>query len=529
MIQREIYDIDRTFYKPFADLAPNVIKSEGRIDTPEMLELAESCGCVICGKTVYSIRRRPYNKEHLLLSRGEVIPEWFSYDASKDTFSINEGIMCEALKRSYHLHRVNGQFYNDNGIISDAEIKSRIQKSIMILFDNDIGRKTGKIFDALCNYCHTQPPTPREDRVFVKDGQAIGFFEKEDEPGHFTFRPVYEPDAFTFNRLDVVFDLSAECPTFEAFLRDLIHDEDMDALQEFCGYCLIPSTRAQTALFIKGNGGEGKSILTGIMCDIFKNSAVVDKLTMLEENRFKTANLENKLLFVDDDLNSELLKETGTIKQIITSSTPLTVEKKGQNAHEIRPYARIFCAGNTFIGAAFDRSDGLYRRLLLMECKPIPGGRTPDRFLIDKIRKEKSGILNWMLYGLQRLMNNGFEFTRSLRSQHLLEQKKLDDDPVSCFLRDETWVQYQDGFAASSTDLFSAFLLWCNANAVEPLSMRSAMRNIKQYLDRIESVAYSENFSFDGQRKRGYSGIGLTLAAIAKVRENEPKNLYKVK
>lgn len=529
MIPQEIYDQERTFYKNFAALVPSEIKLNGRIDTADMLEMAASAGCVICGRTTYSIRHRPYEKEFLLLERGQVIPEWFSYDAGKDQFTIREPIMCEALKRTYHLHRVNGCFFDDSGIVPDPEIKSRIQRSISIIFESDIGRKTSKIFDALCNYCHEQPHRPREDRVYIKDGGAIAFEPKPDEPGKFTFKPVYEPDAFTFNRLDVEFSPEASCPTFESYLKDLVYPEDMDALQEFCGYCLIPSTRAQTALFIKGNGGEGKSILTGVLCEIFKRSATVDKLAALEENRFKTANLENKLLFVDDDLNSELLKETGTIKQIITASTPLTVENKGQKAHEIKPYARIFCAGNTFIGAAFDRSDGLYRRLLLIECKPIPTGRVSDRFLLDKIREEKAGIFNWMLLGLLRLMDNGFEFTRSIRSQHLLEQKKLDDDPVSCFLRDDTWVQYQDSYMTPSTDMYSAFLMWCNENAVEPLAMRSATRGIKQYLEKLEAVEYSEHFVFDGQRKRGYSGVGLTLAAIAKIRENEPKNLYKVK
>ena len=529
MIPQEIYNIDRTYSKPFVDIVPSTIQRDGRIDTINLLDLAANSGCVICGRTIYSIRPQPYAKEDLLLVRGQVIPDWFFYDASKEQFTIREPLMCQALKRSYHLHRVNGSFYDDSGVVTDAEVKSRIQRSISIIFEGDIGRKTSKVFDALCNYCYEQPPRPREDRVYTRGGGAIAFEPKPDQPGEFTFKAVYEPDAFTFNRLDVDFSPDAECPTFESYIKDLVYPEDMDALQEFCGYCLIPSTRAQTALFIKGNGGEGKSVLTGILCEIFKRSAVVDKLAALEESRFKTANLENKLLFIDDDINSELLKETGTIKQIITASTPLTVEKKGRDAHEIQPYAKILCAGNTFIGAAFDRSDGLYRRLLLMECKPIPADRVSDRFLIDKIREEKAGIFNWMLFGLLRLMNNGFEFTRSLRSRHLLEQKKTDDDPVSCFLRDDSWVLYQEGYITPSTDLYSAFLLWCSANAVEPLSMRSAMRGIKQYLDKLQAVTYSENFIFDGQRKRGYSGIGLTLSAIAQIRENEPKNLYKVK
>ena len=47
--------------------------------------------------------------------------------------------------------------------------------------------------------------------------------------------------------------------------------DDITTLQEFMGYCLIPSTKAQAMMFIIGNGGEGKSRIGIIMKEIFKN------------------------------------------------------------------------------------------------------------------------------------------------------------------------------------------------------------------------------------------------------------------
>ena len=36
-------------------------------------------------------------------------------------------------------------------------------------------------------------------------------------------------------------------------------------MQEYMGYCLIPSTNAQQMLFLIGNGGEGKSRIGLVM------------------------------------------------------------------------------------------------------------------------------------------------------------------------------------------------------------------------------------------------------------------------
>ena len=42
------------------------------------------------------------------------------------------------------------------------------------------------------------------------------------------------------------------------FLSELLEPEDIPALQEYLGYCLIPSTKGQKMLMLIGKGGEGQ-------------------------------------------------------------------------------------------------------------------------------------------------------------------------------------------------------------------------------------------------------------------------------
>ena len=54
-----------------------------------------------------------------------------------------------------------------------------------------------------------------------------------------------------------------------AFLDGLLYPEDIPTLQEYIGYCLIPSNKGQRMMVIKGNGGEGKSQIGAVLSALF--------------------------------------------------------------------------------------------------------------------------------------------------------------------------------------------------------------------------------------------------------------------
>lgn len=46
------------------------------------------------------------------------------------------------------------------------------------------------------------------------------------------------------------------CDEWFKFLEQLVHPEDIPTIQEYMGYCFIPTTKAQVMLMLIGNGGE---------------------------------------------------------------------------------------------------------------------------------------------------------------------------------------------------------------------------------------------------------------------------------
>ena len=103
-----------------------------------------------------------------------------------------------------------------------------------------------------------------------------------------------------------------------SFLNGLLYPEDIPTLQEFIGYCLIPSNKGQRMMVIKGNGGEGKSQIGAVLGQMLGSSMKDGSIGKISENRFARADLEHILLCVDDDMRMEALRQTNYVKSMAT-------------------------------------------------------------------------------------------------------------------------------------------------------------------------------------------------------------------
>ena len=180
------------------------------------------------------------------------------------------------------------------------------------------------------------------------------------------------------------------------FLSELLDQEDIPTLQEFMGYCLIPTTKAQKMLMIIGKGGEGKSRVGVVLRALLGDSVANGNLNKVETNRFARADLEHTLLMVDDDMKTEGLPQTNYLKSMITAELPMDLEKKGQQSYQGDLHVRFLGFGNGSLKALYDRSDGFFRRQIILTTKKKPKDRIDDPFLSEKLVAEKEGIFLWM-------------------------------------------------------------------------------------------------------------------------------------
>ena len=117
----------------------------------------------------------------------------------------------------------------------------------------------------------------KEDRVHFKNGT------------YFVNQKYINQKEWTQNRLTVNYNKDAPKPErWLAFLDGLLEADDIVCLQEFMGYCLIPSNSVQKMLLIIEKGGEGKSHI-GRIKKIFGHNMNSGSLQKLETDKFARA------------------------------------------------------------------------------------------------------------------------------------------------------------------------------------------------------------------------------------------------
>lgn len=409
---------------------------------------------------------------------------------------INEVVFCREYQRNNGIKCINGHSYNIDGFISEDKIKSEIQDLISPFINVQLSKTTVALLKALKNNCYHEIPAPNEQEIHLQNGiLKIN--------GSFTKQPV-----FCLNRLNVSFVTDYKPPAaWRKFLNDLLQEEDIITLQEYMGYCLIPSTRAQTMLFLIGNGGEGKSRIGTVLKEIFNASAIKGSLTDLENDKYTLASIENSLLFIDDDLSTEGLKDTKNIKRIVTAEGKMQINQKFQPIREALIYARLIAFGNTPLKALYDYSEGFFRRQIIIQVKPKPENRADDKNLIDKLLQEKEMIFLWMFEGLQNLIKNGYHFTLSEQTRRSMEEIKEESCNVIAFLKDSTFVVYEKSFKMTSRNVYDLYLHWCETNADKPLAQKTMLNYLKTNAKKFE-IKPAVLYDWEKRQARGFMGIG---------------------
>jgi putative DNA primase/helicase len=292
----------------------------------------------------------------------------------------------------------------------------------------------------------------------------------------------FDPDIIEFDRIPVTYDPSAYCADLDKMLNRVFcgDREVINLFEEMLGAVLIKHNRYQKGFLFYGSGSNGKSTILNLIKEFlgFGNYS-----TMSLENvtdRFNKAELENKLANIGDDANNVMLKDTGTLKKMI-SGDAIQVEHKGERGYIIEPHATHIYSCNS-IPSTFDKSDGFYRRFIIIpfNAKLSVKDEDYDPMIVDKITQPiaLSYLLNMGLRGARRLINTG-AFTEPQSVKDALEAYKVDNSNVLSWI-DDTELD-EDYFLDNPRDkTYSDFVDWCKLSGVKNNSITGKSKFFKE-------------------------------------------------
>ena len=417
-------------------------------------------------------------------------PDWY------DGRHINEVLFCRQFLDKHPMKCVRGRLFTVDGLIEDeGQIGNLILEEISGVLTSGLSKVVTNLLASIKLQAYS-PPLPIEtDRIHVANGT------------YFMDGSFITDKSYCNNRLTVAYNPDAPTPKrWLQFLSELLHPEDIPTLQEFLGYCLLPTTKGQKMLMLIGKGGEGKSRIGLVMRSLLGDNMNTTSIQKVESNRFSRADLENKLLMVDDDMDMSALPKTNYIKSIVTSECKMDMERKGVQSYQSQLYVRFLCFGNGALTALHDKSDGFFRRQIVLTTKDRLAGRADDPFLVDKLLREKEGIFLWCLEGLHRLIGNKYQFSISGKARENMETVKRSSNNVIEFLQSEGYIRFRADSEASSKAIYEAYTRWCDDNAQKPMLANRVSSELAQN-ERLYNVEATNNVHVGGKRVRGFMGI----------------------
>ncbi|MDU6174880.1 MAG: phage/plasmid primase, P4 family [Clostridium perfringens] len=278
----------------------------------------------------------------------------------------------------------------------------------------------------------------------------------------------HTPSYLSTVQLNVEYNPHAHCPQFEKFLNEVLDCRLIPLVQEILGYLLTTNTSAQKSFVLLGPARTGKSTLLWVVEYLLLGKKNVSNIPWQEiGDKFKTAELLGKLANVFSDLPSKSIDDTGIFK-VVTGEDYLMAEKKNKNPFKFRPFARLVFSCNELPKNYVDRTEGFYRRLIIVPFNRQIEKNKIDKALKYKFQREKEGILNWALEGLRRLYENNFEFSENELTDEVKKEYKRENNNVISFV--EECCEIDSLFSCSRIELYESYKEFCVEAGLKALS-----------------------------------------------------------
>ena len=247
---------------------------------------------------------------------------------------------------------------------------------------------------------------------------------------------------------------------FINFLETILpNKETRERVQEYVGYTLMNDCRYHRASLWLGSGANGKGVLSSIVQALHKD---VKAIQLDNASRFALSGLTGASLLVADELPNRKLDEA-KLKSVIAGE-PVYIDIKGHSPITTRLPGKMLVLGNCY-PIVDDASEGFWRRWDIVPFKvTIPREKRDARLAATIIENELSGVLNWALEGLQRLLvRKDFSAEQPYELQQAMQTARMVADDVTGWLAARV-DNVAGPVSSKKARIYEDYRRWCLAN-----------------------------------------------------------------
>lgn len=328
----------------------------------------------------------------------------------------------------------------------------------------------------------------------------------------------FSPKYKFFNKIPVVYNPDKKCDKVIAFLNDVIKDpSDIFTLQELFGYLLYRRYEIEKAFMFTGSGRNGKSKTIELMKRFIgeKNCANIP-IQSLDKDQFAMGELFNKLANLSADISKTALDETGKFKSLIGRDL-VSASRKFLTMVHFQNYAKMIFSANE-LPVTYDITPAFFMRWVIVDFPWVFVSKreyekadevsrltmkTANPSIIQEITSpdEMSGLLNWALEGLERLLQKG-DFSYGLSNVEVKNMWLRKSSSIHAFIMDKVLRKFDSKIPKQ--EFLEAYLDYCSLHKISSV-------NEKMIKNTLETTIGCTEYrpDIEGERVLCWKGIIL--------------------
>ena len=309
-----------------------------------------------------------------------------------------------------------------------------------------------------------------KDEIAVKNG-ILNVVKKKLNP--------FNPNKIFFNRLPIEYNPDIDCPNIKQFLLSTLSTEDIKIMQEVFGFCLYKDYFMEKAIMLTGEGRNGKSKCIELIKRLLGSENCTNiSLDKLSTDQFASAELLNKMANLAGDISSQEITDSSWFKGL-TGRDLIGANRKFLPMVYFCNYAKMIFSANQ-LPITNDNSFAFWERWVLInfpytfiseqDYNKIPLSKRnkykiKNPQIIEQITtdKEMSGLLNYALLGLERLLTQK-EFNDSQSAQEVQTQWNRRSNSFLSFILD--CVEESTTGKIAKSELRKAYSIYCKKHSV---------------------------------------------------------------
>lgn len=384
---------------------------------------------------------------------------------TEDIFSEASALYAQDEKKGAALHK--------HGIISQSQAK--INAAIRMFSAREEVTKPSSAFDA-----KSELITVHNGTLNLKTKALSGF----------------DSSLLARRMLNATFNPDATAPQFAAFLAKVLPDPQMrEYIQRAMGYTLLGEVNQKAMFILWGPSHTGKSQFLIMMEKLFGDFGSTAAASAFRETKGEASNNLHDLKgkrFVTTSETSETAKLNEELIKRLTGKDNVVSRQLYEKNLTWTPEMTIWMATN-FLPKLSGDDDAMWRRVKPIHFGTVfsdePGHRNAEVVdIADKIfAAEASGILNWLLAGVQSILAGGLDEPAVIKEA--VDAYKLESNNVAEFIGDaianDVLIDDSDPLkAVEMGHLFKIYEEWCKRNRIDhPYGQ-------KRFGNRIRALGY---------------------------------------